>query len=149
MSNVSSERLKARYAAERRFRALGLVAVVFSALVLAFLLFTMTANAIGGFKRAELRFTVDLAASGITVDPASLADNDALNRLETAGLPDVLTMAATKALGAEAAAELDPQAWRELGRKIAADPALLQGPIEAALPASDDLAAALRGEDHG
>ena len=59
MSNVSSERLKARYAAERRFRALGLVAVVFSALVLAFLLFTMTANAIGGFKRAELRFTVE------------------------------------------------------------------------------------------
>ncbi|MCZ8323945.1 MAG: phosphate ABC transporter permease PstA [Sphingomonadaceae bacterium] len=146
MSNVSSERLKARYAAERRFRALGLVAVVFSALVLAFLLFTMTANAIGGFKRAELRFTVDLAASGITVDPASLADNDALNRLETAGLPDVVTMAATKALGAEAAAELDPQAWRELGRTIAADPALLQGSVEAALPASDDLAAALRGD---
>ena len=40
MSNVSSARLKARYAAERRFRALGLAAVVFSALVLAFLLFT-------------------------------------------------------------------------------------------------------------
>ena len=146
MSNVSSERLKARYAAERRFRALGLIAVVFSALVLAFLLFTMTANAVGGFKRAELRFTVDLAASGITADPASLADNDALNRLETAGLPEVVTMAATKALGAEAAAELDPQAWRELGRAIAADPVLLQGTVEAALPASDDLAAALRGD---
>lgn len=146
MSNVSSERLKARYAAERRFRALGLIAVVFSALVLAFLLFTMTANAVGGFKRAELRFTVDLAASGITADPASLADNDALNRLETAGLPEVVTMAATKALGAEAAAELDPQAWRELGRAIAADSVLLQGSVEAALPASDDLAAALRGD---
>jgi len=146
MSNVSSERLKARYAAERRFRALGLIAVVFSALVLAFLLFTMTANAVGGFKRAELRFTVDLAASGITADPASLADNDALNRLETAGLPEVVTLAATKALGAEAAAELDPQAWRELGRAIAADPALLQGSVEAALPTSDDLAAALRGD---
>jgi len=146
MSNVSSERLKARYAAERRFRALGLIAVVFSALVLAFLLFTMTANAVGGFKRAELRFTVDLAASGITADPASLADNDALNRLETAGLPEVVTMAATKALGAEAAAELDPQAWRELGRAIAADPVLLQGTVEAALPASHDLAAALRGD---
>ncbi len=146
MSNVSSERLKARYAAERRFRALGLVAVVFSALVLAFLLVTMTANAIGGFKRAELRFPVDLATSGMTIDPASLTDNDALNRLETAGLPDVVTAAATKALGAEAAAELDPQAWRELGRKIIADPALLQGSVEAALPTSDDLAAALRGD---
>ena len=44
-------RLKRRYAAERRFRLMGLGAIVFSALVLAFLLLTMTSNAIDGFKR--------------------------------------------------------------------------------------------------
>ncbi|MEY4240197.1 MAG: phosphate transporter permease PstA, partial [Pseudomonadota bacterium] len=66
MSNVSSARLKARYAAERRFRALGLVAVVFSALVLAFLRVSMTANAGGGFKRAERRLPGDFAACGMT-----------------------------------------------------------------------------------
>lgn len=146
MSNVSSARLKARYAAERRFRALGLAAVLFSALVLAFLLVTMTANAVGGFKRAELRFPVDLAASGMTVDPANLSSGDAVSQLETAGLPDVVTTAAAKSLGVDAAAELDPQAWRELARAIAADPQLLRGTIEAELPASDDLAAALRGD---
>ncbi|MEA3262150.1 MAG: phosphate ABC transporter permease PstA [Pseudomonadota bacterium] len=146
MSNVSSTRLKARYAAERRFRALGLVAVLFSALVLAFLLVTMTANAVGGFKRAELRFPVDLAASGMTVDPANLASGDAVSQLETAGLPDVVTTAAAKALGVDAAAELDPQAWRELARTIAADPQLLRGTVKAELPASDDLASALRGD---
>ncbi|MFZ5743711.1 MAG: phosphate ABC transporter permease PstA [Pseudomonadota bacterium] len=146
MSNVSSARLKARYAAERRFRALGLAAVVFSGLVLAFLLVTMTANAVGGFKRAELRFQVDLAASGMTVDPASLAADNAVAQLETAGLPDIVAMAATKALGTEAGAELDPQAWRELALRIAADPQLLRGTVEAELPASDDLASALRGD---
>lgn len=146
MSNVSSARLKARYAAERRFRLLGLAAVVFSGLVLAFLLVTMTANAVGGFKRAELRFPVDLAASGMTVDPASLAADNAVAQLETAGLPDIVAMAATKALGAEAGAELDPQAWRELAERIADDPQLLRGTVEAELPASDDLAAALRGD---
>ena len=146
MSNVSSARLKARYAAERRFRALGLAAVVFSAMVLAFLLVTMTANAVGGFKRAELRFPVDLAASGLTVDPASLASGDAVALLETAGLPDVVALNATKALGAEGAAEVDPQAWRELARTIAADPQSLRGTVEAELPASDDLASALRGD---
>jgi phosphate transport system permease protein len=146
MSNVSSARLKARYAAERRFRALGLAAVLFSALVLAFLLVTMTANAVGGFKRAELRFPVDLAANGMTVDPANLSSGDAVSQLETAGLPDVVTTAAAKSLGVDAAAELDPQAWRELARAIAADPQLLRGTIEAELPASDDLAAALRGD---
>ncbi|MFN5819383.1 MAG: PstA family ABC transporter permease, partial [Novosphingobium sp.] len=146
MSNVSSARLKARYAAERRFRALGLLAVVFSALVLAFLLFTMTANAVGGFKRAELRVQVDLAASGMTVDPASLSSDNAVAQLETAGLPDIVTMAATKALGAEAAAEIDPQAWRDLAATIIADPQLLRGTVEAELAASDDLASALRGD---
>jgi len=146
MSNVSSARLKARYAAERRFRALGLAAVVFSALVLAFLLFTMTANAVGGFKRAELRFPVDLAASGLTVDPASLTSSNAVAQLETAGLPDIVAMAAGKALGAEAAAEVDPQAWRDLAKQIVADPQLLRGTVEAELPASDDLASALRGD---
>ena len=144
MSNVSSARLKARYAAERRFRLLGLAAVLFSALVLAFLLITMTANAVGGFKRAELRFPVDLAASGMTVDPAGLSSDNAVAQLETAGLPDITAMAASKALGAEAAAELDPQSWRELAQTIAADPQLLRGTVQAELPASDDLAADLR-----
>jgi len=146
MSNVSSDRLKARYAAERRFRALGLAAVVFSALVLAFLLFTMTANAVGGFKRAELRFPVDLAASGMTIDPASLSSDNAVAQLETAGLPDIVTMAATKTLGAEAAAEVDPQAWRDLADTIIADPQLMRGTVDAELAASDDLASALRGD---
>ncbi|MDT9012967.1 phosphate ABC transporter permease PstA [Novosphingobium sp. APW14] len=146
MSNVSSARLKARYAAERRFRALGLIAVLFSALVLAFLLVTMTANAVGGFKRAELRFPVNLAASGMTVDPANLSSGDAVSQLETAGLPDVVTAAAASALGVNAAAELDPQAWRELAMTIAADPQSLRGSVNAELPASDDLAAALRGD---
>lgn len=146
MSNVSSARLNARYAAERRFRLLGLAAVLFSALVLAFLLITMTANAVGGFKRAELRFPVDLAASGMTVDPAGLSSDNAVDQLETAGLPDITAMAASKALGAEAAAELDPQSWRELAQTIAADPQLLRGTVQAELPASDDLAAALRGD---
>jgi len=146
MSNVSSARLKARYAAERRFRVLGLLAVLFSALVLAFLLVTMTANAVGGFKRAELRFPVDLAASGITVDPASLAADNAMQQLETAGLPDIVTAAATQALGAEAAAEIDPQAWRELAAEVIANPQLLRSTVDAELPASDDLAAALRGD---
>ncbi|MFN5902242.1 MAG: phosphate ABC transporter permease PstA [Novosphingobium sp.] len=146
MSNVSSTRLKARYAAERRFRALGLTAVVFSGLVLAFLLITMTANAVGGFKRAELRFDIDLAASGMTVDPANLASGDPMAQLEVAGLPAVVTAAAAKTLGEQAAAELDPQAWREVARAIIADPALLGSKVTAGVPTSDDLAAAQRGD---
>ena len=72
MSDIASTRLRRRYAAERRFKALGLAAVVFSGLVLAFLLVTMTAHAIGGFKRAELVFPVDFRDGALTVDPSQL-----------------------------------------------------------------------------
>ncbi len=145
MSN-SAALLKKRYAAERRFKALGFIAVAFSALVLTFLLWTMAANAVGGFKRAELRFPVDLGASGLTLDTAALSGADAVQQLQTAGLPAVVGLAASDALGAEAAAQIDPNAWRELAGQIAADPAMLRGKAEVSLPASDDLAAGLRGD---
>ena len=41
-------RLSKRHAAERRFRALGLAAIIISLLFLAFLLFTMAKNGLGG-----------------------------------------------------------------------------------------------------
>jgi len=52
-------RLKKRYAAERRFKAAGLGAILFSVAVLLFLLVTMTMNGIGGFTRTELEVPVD------------------------------------------------------------------------------------------
>ena len=141
-------RLKKRYAAERRFKALGFLAVAFSGLVLAFLLYTMTANAIGGFMRAELRFSLDLGQAALTITPDRLASPDAVQALEAAGLPQALQAAAGEALGLEAASELGDGAWREVAAKIVGNPALLGGSFEVTVPASDDMAAALRGEGH-
>ena len=139
-------RLAARHASERRFRALGFFAVALSAGVLAFLLVTMTANALGGFKRAEVRFTLALAGSALQVDAAQLHGDDAEKALETAGLKDVVQFSAAKALGDKAAAEIDPDAWREVASRIAADPGLLNTSFDVSLAASDDLASGLRGE---
>ncbi len=46
----ASKRLKRRYAAERRFKALGLVAILISLAFLAFLLVTMAANGVSGIN---------------------------------------------------------------------------------------------------
>lgn len=146
MSDIASSRLRRRYAAERRFKALGLAAVLFSGLVLAFLLVTMTANAIGGFKRAELVFPVDFKDGALTVDPSQLQGPQAAQALQGAGLADVVAFAAAKHVGEQAAAELDDTAWREVADKLIADPALLQGQVQVSLPVSDDLAAAARGD---
>ncbi len=139
-------RLKKRYTSERRFRLLGLGAVVFSALVLAFLIVTMTSNAIGGFKRAELRFPVDFAGAALTLDAGQLAAPDARDKLKTAGLADVIVIAGTKSAGALAASEISDSAWGEVADRLIGDPDLLKSSLEVSVPVTNDLAAALRGE---
>lgn len=146
LSDKAARRLRRRYAAERRFRALGLGAIVFSAAVLVFLLVTMAANGLGGFKRAELQVKVDFASGALTVSPAQLQGESAVRVLEGAGLPDVIAFAATQSDGPEAAAELDSDAWREVARRLIADPALLNRKVTLSLPVTDDMAAALRGD---
>jgi phosphate transport system permease protein len=144
----TARRLKARYRQERLFKAVGFGAVLFSALVLAFLLWTMTANGIGGFKRAEMRFPIDFTSGAMTVDAAQLSGPTAMLSLEAAGLPDLVKLAAGQALGDEAAAELDDGAWREVADKLVADPTLLRRKLDVSLPVTDDLAAALRRDGH-
>ncbi len=139
-------RLQKRYAAEKRFRFLGLFAVFFSVAVLALLLVNMTVNGIGGFQRAELAVPVDFAEGGIAADPAALARPDALRILETQGLPEILEFYAQESLGEEAAAELSGNAWREVAQDIIANPALLREKTTLWLPASADLAGGYDGE---
>ena len=139
-------RVRKRYAAERRFRALGMAAILFSALVLAVLLFTMTSNAVGGFQRTELRFPVDFRAAALDIQPDRLQGDDGLRALEAAGLKDALATAAAQAAGPVAAGELSDDAWREVGRLLIADPTRLRARIDVSVPVSRDLAAAYRGE---
>ena len=146
MNSLTEKRIKQRYAAERRFKAIGFGAVLFSALVLAFLLVTMTSNAVGGFQRVELRFDLDLSSGVLSVDPAQLEGPGAVEVLKGAGLPDVVQSAATDALGAEAAAQLDDSAWRDVAKQLIAEPSRLAGKFPVSLAVSDDLASAYRGD---
>ena len=118
-------RLKKRYASERRFRALGLGAIVFSVAVLVFLLGTMTFNGIGGFQRVEMEVPIDFTQ---------------------AGLRDVVLYFAEEELGEAAAEELGAQAWRDVATAIIADPAVLQRSESFWLPASANLASGYEGE---
>lgn len=139
-------RLQKRYAAERRFKAIAMGSVIFSALVLAFLLLTMTANGIAGFTRAELKVPVDFAGAGLTVTEERLAQPGAEHALENAGLGDVLQFSANKAYGPDVADHIRTGATRDLARQVVADPSLLGRQAIVSVPVSENLAAALRGE---
>jgi len=139
-------RLKKRYAAERRFRLAGLAAILFSVVMLAILLVSMTVNGIGGFQRATLKVPIDFTSVGLTL-PQGLPDNAAMVRsLEAQGLPDLVTFNAEQALGEDAAKQLDSDAWRTVAEAVTSDPALLGTKAEFALPASKNLANAFRGD---
>ncbi len=140
------KRLAQRYRAERNFKLLGLGAVAFSVGVLVFLLGNMLINGIAGFQRAELTVTIDFPASGVSGDDVSLTAPSAMQTLEMQGLADVVKFFAEGQLGADAAAELSPDAWRDVATALAADPALIKGSQTFQLPASSVLSAGLQGD---
>ena len=145
-TELFEKRLAKRYKAERRFKYLGLAAILFSVAVLAILLVTMSANAIGGFQRAEVRVPIDFAASGLSGDPATLSTPAGMHTLEAQGLEQVVESAATQEIGIDASDVLASAAWRDVGAAIAADPSLLQRSETFWLPADAKLASGLANE---
>ncbi|MDE1466845.1 phosphate ABC transporter permease PstA [Aurantiacibacter sp. D1-12] len=139
-------RLKKRYAAERRFKAIGLSAIVFSVAVLLFLLATMTINGIGGFQRAELRLDVDFPQMGLSLPPEELTVIEAQQRLSGQGLREVVQFSAEQTMGAEGAAQLNGEAWRLVAEQIHANPGILQREASFWLPTTEDLASAYAGD---
>jgi phosphate transport system permease protein len=139
-------RLAKRYRAERNFRLVGLGAVMFSLAVLAFLLGSMFINGIAGFQRAEMPVTINFAEAGVEGDAVSLAAPSAVQTLEMGGLPDVVQFYAAAQLGDDAAAELSPDAWRDVAAALIADPALITGSRTFQIAASSGLATGMAGE---
>ena len=137
-------RLRRRYAAERRFRRLGLAAVALSAGFLLFLLATMLAQGLSGFTETRLRVPVDLAAARLTVTPAQLSERRADLALAGAGLQAVVENAASRRYGAPAL--LSGGAWLRVRDAIKADPALLHRTATFDLPVSSALDLAAKGK---
>ncbi|MEN7536404.1 phosphate ABC transporter permease PstA [Aurantiacibacter flavus] len=139
-------RLKKRYAAERRFKYLGMAAVGFSIAMLLFLLVTMTLNGLGGFQRAELRLEIDLSGAALSLDPTVDSDAVQIRALESQGLPDVVAFSAEQSLGEQGAEQLNTDAWRSVAERIIADPTILNRSTTLWLPASNSLASAFAGD---
>ncbi len=141
-SDVMRKRIARRYAAERRFRLLGLGAVLLSAAFLAFLLVTMMGNGLRGFTRTEIALKVDFPASPLLLDPQAITDE----ALANANLPMVTSTVAEKTLGKEADAWLAPTAWISVRDAIKADPTILNRTEVIRVPASTDIDLAAKSD---
>jgi phosphate transport system permease protein len=138
-------RLRRRYAAERRFRLLGLFSIGLSVAFLAFLLVTMAWRGLGGFTHTEARLTVDFPRSDIIIDPAALAGPEARQVVASADLEGAIVQTAIGEYGEEAEELFGGAAARSLGKALIADPSLLSRRAELWLPVASAYDIARKG----
>lgn len=133
------KRIRRRYAAERRFRLLGLAAVVLSAAFLAFLLFTMASSGVRGFMRTEVTLPIDFRTLHLPVDRTQLRSPGADLALAGAELENAVKGAAARTWGAGGETWISDHAWLDVREAIKADPGILERRISFRLPASSEL----------
>lgn len=140
------KRIAARYRSERRFRLIGLAAIVLSAGFLAFLLLSMLGNGLSGFTRTVLTVNFDFPKAPLVIDPATLNKANANQVLSNANLPAVTVQAAKASLGTDGAHWLSSHAWLTVRDAIKHDPTILQRKVTLELPASAELDLAAKRE---
>ncbi|HYC05345.1 MAG TPA: phosphate ABC transporter permease PstA [Azospirillaceae bacterium] len=139
-STAAEVRLKRRYAAERRFKMYGVVAISIAVAMLAWLLWTILHNGAGAFVRTELR--LELTLDQARLDPQGTGNPAAIDK----GLYQELVQEAVYKLFPEATSRSDRKALREMVSPVAGvfvaaqvidDPSLLGRTVELGVPTSD------------
>ncbi|HJQ18318.1 MAG TPA: DUF3333 domain-containing protein, partial [Allosphingosinicella sp.] len=145
-SDAMHRRVRARYRSERRFRLIGLGAVLLSVGFLAFLLLNMAANGLGGFMETRVKVAIDFPHSNLLLDPAALKGLDAQQALAGADIEGTVAAAAQASFGPDGADLISEAAWLRVRDAIAEQPEILQTRKEFWLPASSALDGAAAGE---
>jgi phosphate transport system permease protein len=144
--DAMQRRIRRRYAAERRFRLLGLLSILLSAAFLAFLLVTMVGNGARGFTQTEIRLPVDFPKSSLVLDPAALKGFGAQTALAGADIEGAVATAANTAFGEGGFHLLSDGAWLTVRDAIAKNPDVLAGKADFWVPAATDIDIAAKGQ---
>ena len=141
--------LKRRYAQERRFRLIGMGAVIAGLTFLVLMMVTIVGSGIGAFSRAEVRLDIYL-------DPAELApggttDAETLSRADYGGLikqtlRDQFPEASGRREKRYLYALVSSGAAYDLRDRVMADPDLVGETLSIWVPADDDVDVLLKGK---
>ncbi|MEJ1159304.1 phosphate ABC transporter permease PstA [Prosthecomicrobium sp. N25] len=148
-SDAARARIKARYRAEARFKAYGVVAIAFAGLFLVLLLADIVLKALPAFTTHALVLDVPLTAE--TVDPSGRRDPDDFKQAGDFAkvvrealytqVPALSDRAGRKTLNSM----LSSSAADGLRRKVGADPALIGTTVKVSALVSDDADLYLKG----
>jgi len=138
-SDVMQKRIAKRYAAERRFKYIGLGAVVLSAAFLAFLLYVMVGNGLSGFRQTEAQLGIDFPAltGGTGADAISGANAETV--IASLDIPGVVEVAREAQYGEAGRQIFSSGAWQIVQQKLLNDPTLIEQPQTMWLPAASDI----------
>ncbi|WP_380876931.1 phosphate transport system permease protein PstA [Sphingomonas sp. DBB INV C78] len=143
---VMQNRIRRRYAAERRFKLLGLFSILLSAAFLAFLLIVMVGNGARGFTQTEIKLPIDFPKSSLMLDPAALKGFGADNALAGADIEGAVAGAADAAFGEGGSRLLSDGAWLTVRNAIKEKPELLSGKGDFWVPAATSIDLAAKGD---
>ncbi len=121
-------RIGKRYAAERRFRMLGLGALSLAGLFLAFLLWTIISDGVTGFLHTQVEVTAKLDPDVLGIDASSISGPGGEMTLNRANYTAVMNAAArqrVEGLDVDIAAVISDGAWLPLRSALREDHALL------------------------
>lgn len=136
---IMQKRIARRYAAERRFKAMGFLAVSLSIAFLAFLLFTMLGQGVRGFQRAEIALDLDFPTLASGASAVSISGPNADAALNSLDLPGLVELAATQQHGAEGGALFTSAAAANVRAMLADDPELITAKQRLWLPAASEI----------
>lgn len=142
MTEEATKRLRSRYAAETRFKLIGLAAILFSIAALCVLLVTIVSAGFTAFQQTHIRLDVSLNADQIapvgTTDPRRIMQGNyggiILETLQKK-FPEVQSRGDRRRLQALVSAGAESQ----LARMVVADPSLIGQTISVWLPTSSDI----------
>jgi phosphate transport system permease protein len=140
------QRIRRRYAAERRFKLVGLTAILVSAGFLAFLLFTMVSQGARGFTETQVKLDIDFPRSAIILDPAALKGSGRSAALAGADIEGAVQAAAEAQFGGAGTRLLSDNAWQTVQRAIEEDPDILTRRASLWLPVSSAIDTAAKGD---
>ena len=140
------KRIARRYAAERRFKAMGMVAIALSAGFLAFLLIVMVGNGFRGFTQTELPVEIDFPAVTSGASPSQFEGPNANANLQVMGLREIVDSSIEIQYGAEGANLFSSGAWTAVSAKILDNPDIVERKTTVYLPVTSEMDVAYKDE---
>ena len=143
--DVMQKRIARRYGAERRFKAMGFLAVLVSTLFLIFLLFTMLGQGVRGFQRTEIALELDFPTLTSGATAASITGPNADSALNSMDVPGLVELAVSQQYGANGSELFTSAAAANVRAQLVAEPDTIVGKQRLWLPAASPIDTAYKG----